>query len=282
MKKLFSLSLLLTFFSMLSLAQENSLLWKISGNNLKTDSYILGTIHMMCPDDFIMHDKVTKVIGEVDKVVFEVNLFDEANTAQMQSMMMQPVPDFLKDLKESEIQLIDSVLKANQLSITMFDMFHPAMVMSVLSLKSFNCPDMMNIKSVEGEVYALAENKELGDLETLDFQMDMMSKIATPSYFYKYLQNFDEVTAMTQTMVQAYNQENLAELSKVINDPRWMSPEVYDIMLTKRNKNWVESIPATIAEGKTLIAVGAAHLIGDIGIIKLLQDKGYTVTPVLN
>lgn len=282
MKKLLALGLFLTLFSVGAFAQENSLLWKISGNNLKTDSYILGTIHMMCPDDFVMHDKVKRVIGDVDKVVFEVNLFNAENTEKMQQMMMQPVPNFFKDLNAEQVQLIDSVLKANQLSIKVFDMFHPAMVMSLLSLKSFNCPDMMNIKSIEGEVYTLAENKEIADLETLDFQLEMMSKIATPQYFYQYLKRFAEVTEMTQTMVQAYNQENLEQLSKIINDPRWMSPEVYELMLTNRNRNWVESIPATIANTKTLIAVGSAHLIGDEGIIKLLQDKGYTLTPVLN
>lgn len=282
MKKFLTLSLALIFFTLLSFAQENSVLWKISGNNLKTDSYLLGTIHMMCPEDFVMHDKVKRVIGEVDQVYFEVNLFNPENTASMQQKMMTPVSNFLSSLQPSQIQLIDSALAANQMSIKMFDMLHPAMVMSLLSLKSFNCPNPLEVKSLENEINILADGKKIGELETVDFQLDMMSKIATPEYFYNYLKLYDEAGQLTQRMVAAYNQQSLSILEEIFNDPKWMTPEAYELMLTKRNNNWIENIPAIITQNKTLFAVGAAHLIGEVGLIKQLRNKGYTVTPVLN
>jgi uncharacterized protein YbaP (TraB family) len=282
MKKLLSLSFILLFCSLFSFAQENSVLWKISGNNLKADSYILGTIHIICPADFIMHDKVKRVIGEVDQVVFEVDLFNPENTASMQQKMMTPIPDFLSSLKTEQIQLIDSVLTANQLSIKMFDMLHPSMVMSLLTLKSFNCPNPMEVKSVENEVHVLAEGKNITDLETIDFQLEMLGKIATPEYFYNYLKLYNEAGQLTQRMVAAYNKQDLSILEEVITDPNWMTPEVYDLMLTQRNNRWVEAIPSKIEENKTLIAVGAAHLIGKDGLIKKLREKGYKVTPVLD
>ena len=282
MKKLFLIQLF-TILSMATIfAQENSVLWKISGNNLKADSYLLGTIHILCPEDFVMHDKVKRVIGEVDQVIFEVDLFNPENTALMQQRMMSPTQDFLSNLKSDQIQLIDSVLTANQLSIKMFDMLHPAMVMSLLTLKSFNCPNPMEIKSVENEVHKLAEGKNIADLETIEFQMEMLSKIATPEYFYNYLKLYDEASKLTQQMVIAYNKQDLSILEEVISDPNWMTPEVYDLMLTQRNNNWLDIIPSRISENKTLIAVGAAHLIGKDGLIQQLREKGYTVTPVLN
>src|SRR5690606_17167709 len=282
MKKLFLIQLF-TILSMATIfAQENSVLWKISGNNLKADSYLLGSIHILCPEDFVMHDKVKRVIGEVDQVIFEVDLFNPENTALMQQRMMSPTQDFLSNLKSDQIQLIDSVLTANQLSIKMFDMLHPAMVMSLLTLRSFNCPNPMEIKSVENEVHKLAEGKNIADLETIEFQMEMLSKIATPEYFYNYLKLYDEASKLTQQMVIAYNKQDLSILEEVITDPNWMTPEVYDLMLTQRNNNWLDIIPSRISENKTLIAVGAAHLIGKDGLIQQLREKGYTVTPVLN
>lgn len=282
MKKLFLIQLCAILSMATIFAQENSVLWKISGNNLKADSYLLGTIHILCPEDFVMHDKVKRVIGEVDQVIFEVDLFNPENTALMQQRMMSPTQDFLSNLKSDQIQLIDSVLTANQLSIKMFDMLHPAMVMSLLTLKSFNCPNPMEIKSVENEVHKLAEGKNIADLETIEFQMEMLSKIATPEYFYNYLKLYDEASKLTQQMVIAYNKQDLSILEEVITDPNWMTPEVYDLMLTQRNNNWLDVIPSRISENKTLIAVGAAHLIGKDGLIQQLREKGYTVTPVLN
>lgn len=280
MKRLLLFSLIAVLSLTAVFAQENTVLWKISGNNLKTESYLLGTIHVMCPEDFVMLDKVKKAVGEVDQVIFEVDLFNAENTALMQQKMMVAAPNFLSTLDAGQIKLIDSVLTANELSIRMFDMLHPAMVMSLLTLKSFNCPDIMNVKSVEKEVYTLAQNKKIADLETVDFQMDMLVKIATAQYFYQYLKLYHDVSSLTQKMVQAYNKEDLEALQHIIEDPNWMTPEVYDLMLTQRNVKWIEKLPIQIAESKSLIAVGAAHLIGEVGLIKLLRDKGYTVTPV--
>ncbi|TCV19996.1 hypothetical protein EDC17_100395 [Sphingobacterium alimentarium] len=282
MKKLISLFVFVSFLTLNSFGQEQSLLWKISGNNLNQDSYLFGTIHMMCPEDFVMLDKVKNAIEAADEVIFEVNLFDPENATKMQESMMAPVPEFFNSLTADQIHVIDSVLAANAMSIQMFDMFSPSMVMSLLSLKSFNCPDIMNVKSMEVELFTLAQEKKISDLETLEFQMDMMRKIATPEYFYAYLNMYNEASASTQEMVHAYKTENLSELDKIMNDPKWMTPEVRDMMLTQRNLRWVEAIPSKIANTKTFIAVGSGHLGGETGLIKLLRDKGYTVTPIQN
>ncbi|MCA5006821.1 TraB/GumN family protein [Sphingobacterium bovistauri] len=282
MKNIF---VLFAFFNLLiasSFAQENSLLWKISGNNLKNDAYLLGTIHIMCPEDFVMLEKVKKAINDVDQVVYEVDLFNPENTKKMQDMMMVPVPNFFESLSDDKVKFIDSVLTANQMSIRMFDMLNPAMVMSLLTLKSFNCPNPMEVKSVEAEVNTLAEGKQKANLETIDFQLNMLNQIATPEYFYEYLKLYKEAEVLTNKMVQAYKSENLKSLNSIISDPKWMSPKVYDLMLTQRNKTWVDSIPTIISKSKTLIAVGAAHLVGEQGLIELLRDKGYTVAPIMN
>lgn len=262
------------------LAQKNTLLWKISGKGLKQDSYLLGTLHIMCPEDFHMPAKVAKAVGNVDQIIFEMNLFDPANTAKMQQAAMTPTKDFFADLGPAKIKTIDSVLTANQMSIKMFDMLSPSTMLSLLALKAFNCPNPMEIKSMEKEVYDLAKNKTISDLETADFQMALMDKIATPQYFYNYLNNYDEGVLLTRTLVDAYKKEDLKTLSVIMTDEKWMPKDQFELMLTNRNKNWVQLLPAKIKDTKTLIAVGAGHLIGDNGIIKLLQNLGYTVTPV--
>ncbi|QFT94119.1 TraB family protein [Roseovarius sp. THAF9] len=54
---------------------------------------------------------------------------------------------------------------------------------------------------------------------------------------------------------------------------------VEDLLLEKRNLGWIDRLEAQVAPGDhVLIAVGAGHLPGEVGILKLLEDKGYTVT----
>ena len=48
----------------------------------------------------------------------------------------------------------------------------------------------------------------------------------------------------------------------------------------KRNRQWMDKITMTLPVQSVLAAVGAAHLVGEQGLIKLLRDRGYTVEPV--
>ena len=64
---------------------------------------MFGTILIMCPDDFVMLDKVKKAVDEVDQLVYEVNLFNPDNTAKMREQMMVPIPNFLSSLKSEQI-----------------------------------------------------------------------------------------------------------------------------------------------------------------------------------
>ncbi|MBK5285594.1 MAG: TraB/GumN family protein, partial [Bacteroidia bacterium] len=51
-------------------------------------------------------------------------------------------------------------------------------------------------------------------------------------------------------------------------------------MIYKRNLLWMEKIPALIHKQSTLIAVGSMHLCGDAGLINLLMEKKYKLTPL--
>lgn len=53
-----------------------------------------------------------------------------------------------------------------------------------------------------------------------------------------------------------------------------------NIIIEKRNNEWMQKIPALISDSPAFIAVGTGHLTGETGLIKQLRKKGYTVEPV--
>ncbi|UIR57536.1 TraB/GumN family protein [Sphingobacterium sp. SRCM116780] len=283
MKKICLMAFLAFIVATLSLhAQDNTVLWKISGNGLEKDSYLLGTIHIMCAEDYELKEKIKKVIQEVDAVTLEVNLDSEENKAMLPEMM-KPDPNFLTGLTASEITQIDSTLNTKHLSIKMLDMMSPAVFVSLLSLQSMNCTDPRNIKTMETDIQAIAasSNKKVDELETLKFQMDMLTKMLKAPDLLTYIKKIDEMPAISKKMVVAYKAENLKELETIIYESSYMSKEEQADFLTKRNENWMTQIPSKIKDSSHLIAVGAGHLIGEKGLIKLLKDKGYTLTPIL-
>jgi len=57
--------------------------------------------------------------------------------------------------------------------------------------------------------------------------------------------------------------------------------EMEQQLLTARNLAWIPVIEAAAAEhGQVMMAAGAAHLPGETGVLQLLQERGWTVTPL--
>ena len=53
-----------------------------------------------------------------------------------------------------------------------------------------------------------------------------------------------------------------------------------DKLMTRRNRAWLPVIDTAAAKGPVVVAVGALHLGGQTGLLKLLADDGWTVTRI--
>ena len=57
-------------------------------------------------------------------------------------------------------------------------------------------------------------------------------------------------------------------------------PEDNDKLIYDRNANWVKAMPSIMSDKPTFFAVGAFHLCGDRGVLRLLEANGYKIEPV--
>ena len=58
-------------------------------------------------------------------------------------------------------------------------------------------------------------------------------------------------------------------------------PELYKRLLVERNNNWMPKLDALFSrKGRSLVVVGAAHLVGPDGLLALLKAKGYRVEQI--
>ena len=81
-------------------------------------------------------------------------------------------------------------------------------------------------------------------------------------------------------MMKIYSEQKVNKLIPMI---KRQSPELMkfdDLFLYDRNKAWIPKIKKQISENPCFIAVGAAHLFGDGGVIDLLEKDGYTITAI--
>jgi hypothetical protein len=80
-------------------------------------------------------------------------------------------------------------------------------------------------------------------------------------------------------LLSAYLEMDDNLIMELTSDPS-LPKEFMDKIVIERNYLMTERLLSLLPKGKVFVAVGAAHLFGDEGIIYLLQKKGYNVTPV--
>ncbi len=273
------------FISLVSFAQEpeeNSLFWEITGKGLQQPSYLFGTIHMICKEDFFLPDPVKQKFTSSGKVFLEFDMDDPLMQMKMMKLAMLPQGESLKTIFGNEYQLIDSFFKDNtSFPLELFNQFKPMIVMSMLTLKTLPCD---STQSYETTFMTMAEKegKDIHGLETIEDQMkvfdDIPDSVETKNIV-KMIREYDQQKKQFVEMAALYKQQNIRQLQKeIIASPDIMGAE--EALLTNRNKNWILVMEKNITEVGCFFAVGAGHLAGQNGVINLLRTAGYTVTAV--
>jgi uncharacterized protein YbaP (TraB family) len=283
MRRLLSgiLAILIILSSSTVVAQQNSLLWKVSGNGLSKPSYIFGTIHVVCSADYKMADKVSKAFNSSDQLVLEVDLSDPQELQQVQKLMRTEKSISSSLTPEEKQKLENSLMKYFNLKLKDVDNLSIAALESMMVLKAVECADK---KMYEMELLSMAkqQGKQIGKLENITDQFSFFDKAYSPKDLVKHLEFVPEYSNIFTELVKNYKAENLTLLSEYANDSRFMSEDAKHWLLTARNENWVKMMPSMMSGSQVFFAVGAMHLPGENGVLELLKKAGYTVTPVYN
>lgn len=268
-------------FSLAQSKLENSTLWKIEHADLKQPSYLLGTLHLMCASDFAVPQKVTEALKNVDALVLEVNTADPQEMKLMQEAMgnAKKISEELSPKQFADLdQLVTKVIGA---PLKTFDTYGLSILQFLMIGKMLPCTDL---KYYEMELIASAQKdkKAIFSLEKAADQIVTMQKAYPTAFAFDQLMLFDSYKKDFNASIAAYKNEDITTSVNLITKDIYMDKNATKYMQIERNKNWVEKMPKMMTERSNLFAVGAAHLTDEYGLINLLRQKGYTVTPVLN
>ena len=197
----------------------------------------------------------------------------------MQELMFSSTP-LSEKLSSEQQNRLAAILKDHLgMSLEQVDNYTMTTLMSLLMISSVECPVK---KVLDMELHALAEKagKPVHALETFKQQLEFMEKAYPDEIMLQQLELMDEYAGLIDQMVAAFKAEDLTALMNLLKDERFHSEELEYWLLEVRNQNWAEKMPAIMQTGSTLFAVGAGHLPGEQGVIQLLQNAGYTVTPI--
>jgi len=267
---------------------EKSLLWEISGKGLAKPSYLYGTIHMICKDDAVLGDSLVAAIERCDRVYFEVDMdnlmemlsalkaFEMRNDTTLADLLSKEDYEKVKNFMES---------KGGLLPFSKLETYKPLLASSLLMETGVGCEDAVAMEQLIMGV-AKENKKRIEGLETMAYQASIFDSIPYKLQAEQLLKYVTDGGAQSgadmqfKQMVEAYMAQDIEKLGEFVTADDGGIGNYEDVLIFNRNRNWVEKLK-TIMPGKSLtIAVGAGHLAGEKGLIKLLRKEGYTVKPV--
>lgn len=269
---------------------ENSLLWEIKGKGLKEPSYLYGTIHMIGADDFFITEATKEAIENSERMTFEINMEDMNNLTVMFSLIGQVMMDggmtLGKLLSEEDYGLVKNHFEEMGLPLFLLERVKP-MFLSAFATGEGGGEGMQSgaIKSYEMEFMELAKKyeQEMAGLETIEYQMSIFDSIPYPAQAEMLVESIRGTNTeddQFEEMVELYKNQDLQGMQEMFAAEEGGLGGFEDIMLNNRNRNWIPVMEEMMADKKTFFAVGAGHLGGVFGVVNLLREAGYEVSPV--
>lgn len=284
MKKLFILGLCLLCFGLFA-QNQNALLYKISGNGITKPSYIFGTIHLSC--DVKLEEATLKALKETSQLYLELDMDDaELQTKMMQSVVMKNGAKISSLIPTDDFNILNKFTSSKlNIPAVALDSYKPFFIISMFSATLFDCAP----KSIESELvkYAQSSNEPIYGLESVEEQMSLFDEIPYQLQAEELMRSvksdFKEDKLEMDLLTKAYFLRDLNEMQRLIStSSSVIATKYYDLLVKNRNKNWLLQIERISKEKATFYGVGAAHLLGNDGIIHLLVRNGYQVEAVKN
>lgn len=276
----------------------NARFWKVEKTGIKP-SYLFGTAHVTDPDIVNLAPPVKAALEHADRVVLELSEAADSSGKEMAAklatspdMMLNKKGDSFKEqLSAKEFDKLEKVLEAHGLTYSLIANSKPWLVWMTMSLPACETRrEAYGYHALDVEIgqNAKKQGKPVIGLETFDEQIATVEKLPV-SYYANTIEdllNEPEFYAnLFYTGIELYKENRIGEI--LVLDQMFKSPvskkdqDIFiDVMMTKRNLRMSKRALPLVEQGNSFIAVGAAHLVDESGLIEQLRKHGYRVTAV--
>ena len=244
--------------------------------------YVLGTIHVGDNRINNLSDKVLDIYKEIDKLAVELDITNESidqykylidNNKTIEDITNIEFVNKLKDFNKKHPTFMYDTIKYFKLGY--IDTYLTSFMYMDAGLTGSGMDQYLLNRAHE-------DNKTIISLETMDEQEKLLFDYSDDFYIKQIddlLDNYELGKTSIKALYEAYISENIELLKtslSIENDESETSEEYnkyIDDVYTKRNNNMTIKVKEFLANNdNVLIAVGAAHVITDDGIIDQLEN----------
>jgi uncharacterized protein YbaP (TraB family) len=283
-----------------SLAQNSkwpkTLLWQITGNGLQKPSYLFGTMHLQDKRIFNLGDSLYYYFGKADGFAIEIDFNEYIDSVLVQVFREKEEEELnggdgkregtkIDVIADSTKAIVDSVIAASGGTSSARIKGPSKKILRKLReerirrlLKYGEMPTIL-----DAYLYGLAmrQGKWLGAVEDVKDQLNLRDEMGKEiDEEDEAMQTDDKLRLTLEKMIGIYLDQDLNQIETY--SLNYGSAVLKKILFNNRNIKMARSVDSLSRLRSMFYAVGAAHLPGDSGVIKLLRSKGFTVTPVFS
>jgi len=260
-------------------------LWMAEGAS--NTVYLLGSVHLLRKEDHPLPGAIDAAYDDAETLFMELDM-DDLDPIAMQATInrlgMLDDNQSLRDIMGEDLY-DDALLAAESLDIPL-DMlaktepWFAAITIEQLALTRIGFNPLYGIE-MHMMSKAIRDGKTIQGFESVEQQLELLDGLSLDAQRDLLMQTLaeganirdvmDQLIAAWRTGDIAYMEENL--LADVAN-----YPELYETIVADRNRNWANTIDRLLGDEEDyLVIVGALHLIGEDGLPRLLEGRGYSV-----
>lgn len=259
---------------------KNSLLWQITPPNGGPSSYLFGTMHVRDARAFGWLDAALEYLTDCAVFATEFDFSETDNQALTEVLRLPNDTSLHHLLKPGAWKNLDHyALKLLGVPAARFDHQHPMMVSSTLTAVFMSEEQTYSLDETLWYA-AQAAGKQCTGVETFEEQLQTLKKIPLEQHIKGLtwlLKNFSRQRRRLQKMMNMYAESDLQNLYQAAKKD---AKGLRKVLLYDRNKLMAKRF-AKIAQSQSLFcAVGAGHLAGQKGMLRLLKKAGFKVKAV--
>lgn len=266
-------------------------MWVVHGP--KGTAYLLGSFHMLPKNLNWQTPEITAAMKCADTFVFEIPMDVESREKAKEILQKDAylpidlsLPSFFDQEMRDDYRQVMFQIHGHADGLVYLRPWVAAMVLQGQADGSLK--GLLPEEGVDNKVYAAAQArgvKQFRALETDALQIRLLTDngnideglAALRQTFKKLLAESSDQTA-GQRLFDAWRKGDVKALAALGPDNPEMTPEARKALLEDRNHAWVPELVAMLNEKHTyFVTVGAAHLVGKIGVPNLLRAQGYRV-----
>jgi uncharacterized protein YbaP (TraB family) len=274
-----------------------SIFWKIEKPGL-APSYLLGTMHVTDPRVLRMPPGAAKASEEAQTIVVESDeILDEKKA--MASIFANPDLTMFTNgqsletlLSKEDLALLKEELAHRGLPLSAVSRMKPWMLASVISLPACERARKADKTAFLDQQIALdaaADGKPVKGLETFVEQLSTVAAIPMDLHLKSLIETVklgSKLDDVFETMIELYVSGDIGLTIPLLkratpdqSDEAVGYGEFEELVVRQRNHHMAERAAPLLANGGVFIAVGALHLPDKEGLVELIRQQGYTVTP---